>query len=94
VVTRAGFDDDPIPHLDELSPPIGDAAVPPSIAADDITHAIERLEAGRENGDYTGLRESDLAVLWQVGQLGQEQLRAVRSDPSSLSRLSAPTVHA
>ena len=82
------------PHLAPCRSPFGDAAAPPSITDDDIAHAVERLEAGRENSDYMGMRESDLAVLWHVGQLGQEQLRTVRCDPSLLLRLLTPTVHA
>ena len=81
-----------IPYLDELYPPSGDEA--PSITAGDIAHTVERLEAGWANGEYTGMRESDLAVLWHVGQLGRERLHAVMRDPSLLPRLLTPTVHA
>jgi hypothetical protein len=94
MATHPRPDGDHIPYLDELAPSIGDAAAPPSITADDIAHAVERLEAGRASGEYTGFRESDLAVLWHVGQLGPDQVRAVRCDPSLLPRLLTPTAHA
>ncbi|HZS87292.1 MAG TPA: hypothetical protein VFE42_07375 [Chloroflexota bacterium] len=83
-----------IPYPDELSPPITDDAALPPITSEDIAHTVERLKAGRESGEYTAMRESDLAVLWHVGQHGQDRLRAVLRDPSLLPRLLAPTVHA
>lgn len=89
---RAPQYDDHRPYLDELYPPESDE--PPAITAADIAHAVERLEAGKESGEYTAMRESDLAVLWHIGQLGQDCLEAVRHDPSLLPRILAPTAHA
>lgn len=83
--------DDPTPYPDELDPAIVDGDDAPAITAGDIAHAVERLEAGRDGGAYTGMRESDLAVL---GRLTPDQWRAVKRDPSLLSRLLTPTAHA
>jgi len=62
----------------------------PPITADDIAHAVERLEAGRESGDYTDMRTSDLYVLGHLSHRGQRQVEAVLRDPSMLPRLVAP----
>lgn len=90
---RAHTPDDQIPYPDELDPPIvdtdSDEALP--ITAANIAHAVERLEAGRESGEYTGMRESDLAVL---ARLTTDQWHAVKRNPSLLPRILAPTVHA
>lgn len=90
---RTRTPDDPIPYPDELDPPIVDTdrdeALP--ITAADIAHAVERLEAGRESGEYTGMRESDLAVL---ARLTTDQWHKVKRNPSLLPRILAPTVHA
>ncbi len=88
--------DEHSPYPDEFDPLMTDEedASPPSITAEDIAHAVERLEAGQQSGEYTNLRESDLSVLWHVGQLGQDRLREVRRDPSLLPRILAPTAHA
>ncbi len=89
---RVTQSDDHIPYLDELYPSESDE--PLTFTAEDIAHAVERLEAGRDVGEYTGMRESDLVVLWEVGQLGQDQLHAVMRDPSLLPRILTPTAHA
>jgi len=73
---RTHTPDDQIPYPDELDPSIT---------------AVERLEAGRESGEYTGMRESDLAVL---AYLTAEQWHAVKRDPSLLPRILTPTAHA
>ncbi len=88
---RAHTSDDRVPFPDEFDPPIrdGDEAAP--ITAEDIAHVVERLEAGRASGEYTEMRESDLAVL---SHLTVEQWREVKQTPSLLPLLVAPTAHA
>lgn len=90
---RAHTPDDQIPYPDELDPPIvgtdSDEVLP--ITAADIAHAVERLEAGRESGEYTGMCESDLAVL---ARLTTDQWQEVKRKPSLLSRILTPTAHA
>jgi len=88
---RSRTPDDQIPYPDELDPPItdGDEVLP--ITAEDIAHAVERLEAGRESGEYTAMRESDLIVL---AHLTAEQWHAVKRNPSLLPRILTPTAHA
>jgi len=61
----------------------------PPITADDIAHAVERLEAGRESGEYTAMRTSDLYVLGHLSHRGQGQVEVVLRDPSLLPRLVA-----
>lgn len=89
---RAAQPDYYVVDIDESSVPESDE--PFTFTAEDIAHAVERLEAGREAGEYTHMRESDLVVLWEVGQLGQDQLHAVMRDPSLLPRVLTPTAHA
>lgn len=91
VTERAHMSNDRIPYPDEIDPPITDSDEASPITAEDIAHAVERLEAGRESGEYTEMRESDLAVL---GQLTVEQWREVKRVPSLLSRILTPTAHA
>lgn len=81
--------DEDIPYLDELYPPESDEL--PPITAEDIAHTVERLEAGREVGEYTGMRESDLVVL---AHLTTEQWRQARWNPSLLTQILMPTAHA
>jgi hypothetical protein len=88
---RTHTPDDQVPYPDELDPPITEGDELPPITAEDIAHAVERLEAGRESGEYTGMRESDLAVL---AYLTAEQWHAVKRDPSLLPRILTPTAHA
>lgn len=88
---RALPPDDRIPYPDELDPPVTECDEAMPITAEDIAHAVERLEAGRDSGEYTGMRESDLVVL---AQLTEEQWRKVKHAPSLLPRLLTPTAHA
>lgn len=83
--------DDPIPYLDELGAAITDGDDTPPITSEDIAHLVKRLQAGRASGEYTEMRESDLAVL---ARLTPEQWGAVKRDPSLLPRLLTPTSHA
>lgn len=78
-----------IPYPDELFPQSTDE--PPSITVDDIAHTVERLEAGREAGEYTSMRSSDLEVLWRIPSGRWDD---VRQNPSLLWQLVTPTVHA
>lgn len=89
---RAPHPDKRLTGIDALHPPESDE--PFTVSAEDIAHTVERLEVGRESGEYTSMRESDLIVLWKVGQLGQDQLDAVKRDPSLLPRVLTPTAHA
>ncbi len=93
---RVHTSDDHSPYPDELDPLMtddDDDDLPP-ITAEDITHLVERLEASHGSGEYTNMRESDLVVLWHVGQLGKDVLHEVTRNPSLLPRLIAPTAHA
>jgi len=78
--------DDHIPYPDELYPSESDE--PLTFTAEDIAHAVERLEAGRDVGEYTSMRESDLVVL---SQLTTEQWREVRWNPSLLPHILTAT---
>lgn len=80
------------PYLDELDPPVSDEPEP--ITPADVAHTVERLEAGRESGNYTDLRESDLWVLWYVGRQGKKRLDAVFATPSLLPQLVTPAADA
>jgi hypothetical protein len=82
---------DHIPYSDELDPPTDGSDDVPLITAEDIAHLVERLEAGRDSGEYSGMRESDLAVL---AHLNVEQWQEVIRNPSMLPRLVVPTAHA
>jgi hypothetical protein len=86
---RAPRPDDDIPYLDELYSPESDEL--PPITVDDIAHTVERLEAGHEVGEYTGMRESDLVVL---AHLTTKQWWQVRGNPSLLPQILIPTAHA
>ena len=88
---RAHTPDDRVPYPDEFDPPIRDGEEATPITAEDIAHVVERLEAGRAGGEYTEMRESDLAVL---AHLTVEQWHEVKRTPSLLPRLLAPTAHA
>jgi hypothetical protein len=82
---------DQLPNPDDLDPPVVDGDDELPFTAEDIAHLMERLEAGRDSGEYTGMRESDLTVL---AHLSIEQWHDVRRDPSLLLRLVTPTAHA
>jgi hypothetical protein len=88
---RAVRPDDRVPYLDEIDPLIEESAPDTPITAEDIAHAEERLQAGRERGEYTDLRESDLVVL---AHLTREQWQQVKRNPTLLPRILAPTAHA
>jgi len=88
---RTHTPDDQIPYPDELDPSITESDELPAITAEDIAHAVERLEAGRASGEYTGMRESALAVL---AHLTVAQWHEVKRDPSLLPRILTPTAHA
>lgn len=86
---RIHRDEGPILFLDELEPVITDADDLPPITAEDVAHAVDRLEAGRESGRYEHMRTSDLYVLGHLSQLGTETYHAALRDPSQLPRLLA-----
>ena len=88
---RAHGHDERVPYPDELDPPIIEGEEAPPITAQDIAHAVERLEAGRASGEYTEMRESDLAVL---AHLTMDQWREVKRNPTLLPRILAPTAPA
>ena len=86
---RAQRPDDHVPDLDELYPPEDDE--PLTFTQDDIAHAVERLEAGRDIGEYTNMRPSDLDVIWSIPRGRWDD---VRRNPSLLWQLVTPTPHA
>lgn len=77
---------------DTVDQPLGDEDSLPPITAEDVAHAVERLEAGRESGLYERMRTSDLYVLGHLSNLGEETYEAALRDPSQLPRLLARTV--
>lgn len=81
-----------IPKLDTADRSPGDDDSLPPITAEDVAHAVERLEAGRESGLYERMRTSDLYVLGHLSHLGEETYQAALRDPSQLPRLLAPMV--
>ena len=88
---RIRRDEECLPDLDTVDPLTNDEDRLPPITAEDIVHAVERLEAGRESGLYEHMRTSDLYVLGHLSHLGEETYEAVLRDPSQLPRLLAPT---
>lgn len=80
-----------IPDLDGIDSAAYDDDSLPPITAEDIAHAVERLDAGRTTGLYEHMRTSDLYVLGHLSRLGEEAYEAALRDPSQLPRLLART---
>lgn len=81
-----------VPTMDGPDLPIDDDDELPPITAEDIAHAVDRLEAGRESGLYDGFWMSDLYVIGHLTQLGRESYHAALRDPSQIPHLLASVV--
>lgn len=92
MATNLKSDDEPIPYLDELDPPIMDDGEDevPLITAEDIARTQRRLEEGHDADAYH-FGEMDL---WVITRLTSDQWQQVKANPSVLTRVLAPTAHA